>query len=168
MSPDAPAIAVRLADEGVPLRAIARATGTPSTKVYATLIEAKQDGRLLELPRDDWPPGCPRDQRALQLSRLVTENKPMLLLAVQGLFGITRTQARIVLLMVQHELVPRERVGLSTTCFNVHVTYVRRALVKFGLKVQTLWGYGYQLSPEHRREAMDLILQRAGLPSPAQ
>ena len=66
-------IAVRLADEGVPLRAIARATDIPSARLYETLTLAKMEGRLLELPRDDWPPGYPRDRRSLQLSRLVTK-----------------------------------------------------------------------------------------------
>ena len=160
------AIAVRLADEGVPLRAIARSLDTPSTRIYQTLIAARQDGRLLELPRDDWPPGCPRDQRALQLSRMMTENRAALTLAVQSLFRLTRTQARLVLLMVQHELVPRERVGLSNRCFDVHITYTRRALARFGLTVVTLWGFGYQLSALHRKAAMILILEQAGLPDP--
>jgi hypothetical protein len=30
---------------------------------------AQTTGALVELPRDDWPPGFPRYQRALQLSR---------------------------------------------------------------------------------------------------
>src|SRR3954465_15888923 len=59
--------AIRLADEGVPLRAIARATKIPSEELRTALEEARDDGRLIELPRDDWPPGFPRDQRALQL-----------------------------------------------------------------------------------------------------
>ena len=62
------AIAVRLADEGVPLRAIARATNTPSDQLRTKLREARDEGRLLDLPKEDWPPGFPRDQRALQLS----------------------------------------------------------------------------------------------------
>ena len=82
---------------------------------------------------------------------MVTENKDAMLLAVQTLFKITRTQGRLVLMMVQHELVPRERVGLSTKCFDVHITYTRRALAKFGLTIITLWGYGYQLSAADRR-----------------
>jgi hypothetical protein len=56
MDADSPcAIAIRLADEGVPLRAIARATNIPSTQLYETLTVARMDGRLLSLPRDDWP-----------------------------------------------------------------------------------------------------------------
>lgn len=164
MVPDPLPIAVRLADEGVPLRAIARATNIPSTTIYQALIEAIQDGRLLDLPRDDWPPGCPRDQRALQLSRLVAENRDMLLLAVRGLFDITPTQARLLLMLVQHELVPRERIGIPDNSFDVQLVYIRRALLRFRLRLITLWGYGYQLSGKDRQAAMELILGRAGLP----
>ena len=78
----AASIAVKLADEGVPLRAIARATAIPSATLYEVLIEARTEGRLLALPRDDWPPGCPRDQRSLQLSRLVSENPDGLMLTI--------------------------------------------------------------------------------------
>jgi hypothetical protein len=79
-------IAVRLADEGVPLRAIARAVQIPSSSLREQLHEAKSDGRLLELPCDDWPPGFPRDQRSLQLSRLMVEDRFALSLAVERLF----------------------------------------------------------------------------------
>lgn len=160
------AIAVRLADEGVPLRAIARAVNLPSTSIYETLIEAKMDGRLLDLPRDDWPPGCPRDQRALQLSRLASENREVLLIAVQRLFRLTQTQGKLMLLLVQHELVPRERVGISGNSVDVHISYIRRNLPEFGLKIITLWGYGYQFSQQDRHTARDLILAQAGLPAP--
>ena len=62
-------IALYLAIEGVPIRAIARATHIPSSELREKLLDAQSDGRLLELPHDDWPPGFPRDQRALQLCR---------------------------------------------------------------------------------------------------
>src|SRR4029077_5381528 len=89
--------AVRLADEGVPLRAIARATRIPSDELRDALYEAQQEGRLLELPRDDWPPGFPRDQRALQLSRLAVENKDALFIAVQQLFRLCKSEVPLLL-----------------------------------------------------------------------
>ncbi len=82
------AITIRLADEGVPLRAIARATDTPSDLVRERLAEAHACGRLQALPKDDWPIGYPRDQRALQLSRLEVQDSDALLLAVIEVFGL--------------------------------------------------------------------------------
>jgi hypothetical protein len=89
------AIAVRLADEGVPLRAIARATNTPSDQLRAKLREAHDEGRLLDLPKEDWPPGFPRDQRALQLSRMVTQNPEAVTLAASRVFGLTATEVSL-------------------------------------------------------------------------
>jgi hypothetical protein len=58
-------IAVAMADEGVPLRSIARVTRIPSSDLRERLRDAKDIGDLIALPSlDDWPPGFPRDQRA--------------------------------------------------------------------------------------------------------
>ncbi len=121
MDADSPCtIAIRLADEGVPVRAIARATNIPSAQLYETLTVARMDGRLLSLPRDDWPPGCPRDQRALQLSRLAAENRDSLMLAIQAIFCLTLQEARLLLLLLQHEQVSHARLdidhGVLTVC----------------------------------------------------
>jgi len=160
MEDSATAIAVRLADEGVPMRAIARATNIPSTKLYETLTLAKMDGRLVSLPRDDWPPGCPRDQRALQLSRIAAERHDQLVLAIQELFDLKPMPARLMLLLVQHERVPLERIDVGRKVFTTYVCHMRQNLHKHGLRIKTLWAYGYQLSPEHRRKAQDMILAR--------
>jgi hypothetical protein len=74
---------VALANEGVPLCAIARATRISSELLRERLRAAQTVGSLVELPRDDWPPGFPRDQRALQLSRLATRSQPELSVVMQ-------------------------------------------------------------------------------------
>jgi hypothetical protein len=38
---------------------------------------------------------------------------------------------------------------------------MRKRLEKFGIEIITLWAYGFRLSSEHRRRAMDLILAAA-------
>jgi hypothetical protein len=165
MDPVSPCvIAIRLADEGVPLRAIARATSIPSGQLYETLTIAKLEGRLLSLPRDDWPPGCPRDQRSLQLSRMAAEDRGSLMLAIQKLFELPAQPAELLLLLVQHENVPHARIDVDRKVCAVYVCTMRQSLLKHGLKIKTIWGYGYLLSQEHRRKAMDLILSRVALP----
>lgn len=158
-------IAVRLADEGVPMRAIARATSIPSTELYETLTIARMEGRLLSLPRDDWPPGCPRDQRSLQLARLVVENHDSLIIAIQELFELAPLPAKLMLLLVQHEQVPHARIDVAHKSFGVHVCKMRQRLFSHGLKIKTLWGYGYKLSAEHRSKAMEMILTRVAPPT---
>src|SRR5437899_188825 len=57
------AVAVRLADEGIPVLVIARATRLPSTEVYQALRDAISRGSILEMPHDDWPPNSLRSNR---------------------------------------------------------------------------------------------------------
>jgi hypothetical protein len=92
---DSSDVAIRLAHEGVPLRAIARAVQIPSSSLREQLHEALSDGRLLALPKDDWPVGLPREQRSLQLSRMVREDKSALSLAVGRIFSLTATEVEI-------------------------------------------------------------------------
>jgi DNA-binding response OmpR family regulator len=152
------AIVVRLADEGVPLQAIARATSTPSERLRAKLREARDEGRLLDLPREDWPPGFPRDQRALQLSRRVTQDPGAVSLAMQQIFHLTATEVSLLMALIQNANVPKERISMAHRTIDVHICRIRKALAPFGIAIATLWGYGYQLSDPHRRKAMDLIL----------
>jgi DNA-binding response OmpR family regulator len=168
---DSSDIAVRLADEGVPLRAIARAVRMPSSDLREQLHEALSDGRLLELPCDDWPPGCPKDQRALQISRMVRENREALHLVAMQLFGLTPSGARVLVKLLETERTSREvlHVALSRTSdpasdikiVDVAICSMRKRLEKFGIEIITLWAYGFRLSSEHRRRAMDLILAAA-------
>lgn len=157
-----PDIAVRLADEGVPLRAIARAIKMSSVMVRERLRLAQAAGQLLDLPRDDWPPGFPRDQRALQLSRLVTENRDQLLVAMQQIFGLTPTEISLLLVLVQHPSLLRDRINdaMPSRTVNVHMCAIRKRLEPYGIHITTLWGHGYQFSNKDRRKMMELILQR--------
>jgi DNA-binding response OmpR family regulator len=152
-------LAVRLADEGVPLRAIARATRTPSDVIREQLKEAKTNGRLLAMPRDDWPPGFPSDQRALQLSRMVVADRDAVLRAAQHLFGFTPTEFDLLMTMLQHKILLKDQItDLTPNTVHVHVCHIRQRLEPFGIEIQTLWGLGYQFIPTERRKVMALIL----------
>ena len=152
-------VAVRLADEGVPVRAIARAIKVSASELRERLCEAKFAGLLLALPHDDWPPGFPRDARALQLSRLAIEDRDVLFTAVQQVFGMTRTQGTLLLGLIHKEMVSRERDDMTVRTLDVHLCRMRQLLAPFAIKIVTLWGSGYRLSPEDRRKAMDLLSQ---------
>jgi len=154
-------VAVRLADEGVPLRAIARATGTPSDALRERLTEAKTNGILVDLPKEDWPPGFPRDQRALQLSRMVADDKAAVELALQQVFHLTSTEVGLMLLLMANPSVPKERINMVHRTIDVHICNIRRRLAPFDVSVGTLWGYGYQLTAAARQKIMELILAHA-------
>jgi hypothetical protein len=158
-------LAVRLADEGVPLRAIARACELPSEDLRIQLTEAVDAGRIVNLPKEDWPPGCPRDQRALQLNRLTARDKDLVDRAAVQVFRLTLTQAKLLLLMIQRAEVSRERVGMAGSLLSVHIHHLRKQLKRFNITIDTLWGEGYQLSAENRRKVTELLLQRAAAPA---
>jgi DNA-binding response OmpR family regulator len=158
-------VALRLADEGVPLRVIARTLHTPSDTIRRQLRAAHDTGALIDLPKEDWPPGFPRDQRALQLSRLVMEDREAVMLSVQRIFHLTSTEVALFMLLLQHPCVPKSRINLATRTIDVHVYNIRRRLIPFGIAIATLWGYGYQLSSDSRQRIMDLILARDGVPA---
>jgi hypothetical protein len=159
-------VVLRLADEGVPLRAIARAVDIPSENVRDCLYQAKHDGRLIDLPREDWPPGFPRDERALQLSRLVGRDREAITRAIGKLFGLTATETKVLLALLQLPAVARERSGMGDKSMDVHIHHLRSKLASYNISIETVWAYGYQLSTQNREAATALILRHvAALPS---
>jgi len=66
----------------------------------------------------------------------------------------------LLLLLMQHDYVPHARIDVDRKVCSVYVCLMRQKLLRHGLKIRTLWGYGYQLSQEHRRKAMELILSK--------
>jgi DNA-binding response OmpR family regulator len=161
-------IAIRLANEGVPVQAIARATGWSYADLYAQLQTAQAEGSLVDLPAVDWPAGYSREQKLLHLSHSVLNNKADLEKAIRRVFHIPPRLAQILLLLLQQPEVHRDRLaqltyattGLSNVT-SVHVSYLRSKLQKFGLTVQTVYGYGYRMPPEHQRKALNLIFNTA-------
>ncbi len=158
MSPGAPPsdFAVRLADEGVPLRAIARACRLSSDDLRQALWEAKNDGRLIALPLDEWPPGFPRETIILEMSRV---DRDLVLRAIMQLFRITAAPARLLLALLQCTMVARTRLDVGGKPMDVHAHVLRKTLKAVEVKLETLWGYGYKLSVSDRRRLTDIILR---------
>jgi hypothetical protein len=103
VAPSLSSIAVALADEGVPLHAIARVTRIPSDELRTVLAQAKDLGDIVELPHEDWPPGFPRDTRALALSRMVQENRPELCRRIAAMFRLPPIESELFLVMLQND-----------------------------------------------------------------
>jgi hypothetical protein len=158
VAPSLDTIAVALADEGVPLRAIARVTHIPSADLRERLAVAKGDGSLVAMPCEDWPIGFPRDRRIVQLARLAGK-RPQLELVVQRLFGLSPVGVRLLLTMLQREYLDKSCIaGMSARCADVHIHHLRRRLKLHDIAIETVWGRGFRLAPADRRRALDLIL----------
>jgi hypothetical protein len=152
-------IAVALADEGVPLRAIARVTRIPSADLRERLRDARDIGDLVEIPREDWPSDLSRDQRAIALSRLATRKRPELEVIVQHAFDLAPVQATLFVDLLKRERIDKNAVhGMTSSTVDVHIHHMRARLKPYGITIETLWGCGYKLEGTSRRKAMDLVL----------
>src|SRR5437868_13332838 len=83
---------IRMALEGVPVRAIARILGISSEIIRFALYTSQKSGAIVQLPRDDWPPQLPREQRVPEFAKTSIDNA-LLILNVVRLFGVTQQQA---------------------------------------------------------------------------
>jgi len=163
-------VAVRLADEGIPLRAIARALAIPSEDLRETLAEAKDAGAIVDLPRDDWPPNMSRNQRVPGLPTLAAVDDDLLLLNLVRLFKLTPQQALLLLVLLKRREVTRKQMHAAIESrrgghkeetdkkiVDVVVCKLRKRLKTFGLEIETVWAWGYVMPTEHRKKALALL-----------
>lgn len=163
-------VAVRLADEGVPVRAIVRALMLPYDEVREVLTAASERGMILSVPRDDWPPGVRRDERAPDTTPLEFEDEHMTMLTMRT-FNITPTMAKIFVgLLRRPEMtkkamhacskrdgcVPNDKDDTDIKIVDVYVCKLRKFLPQT-IPILTLWGKGYMIPPEGKVEALKLL-----------
>lgn len=170
---DAPVntVAIRLADEGVPVRAIARCLKMPCEEVYEVLKEARMSGTLIELPKDDWPVGAPRAQRST-LAGTPLANDDDLALAFARCFTVTRLESLVLALMMKRNDVTKEQIHIvieqnrlrsdqpetDIKMVDVVICHIRRKLKKHGIAIETIWATGYRFSTVERAKVMSALL----------
>ena len=145
-------IAIRLADEGVPLRAIARACRIPSSELRAQLEAAHKDGRIVDLPKEDWPPYDVRSRRT------VAEDRDQQAITLRALTGATKAEASLLLDLLLAGSLCRARYP-SPGAIDVHAHYLRKKLAPHRITVTSVHGYGYRLSPGDRERLQSMIEQ---------
>lgn len=146
---------VRLADEGVPVLALARAFRRPSDDVYGLLREARDDGRLLDLPAADWPIRGNRSERVPTTAiRRATANEiddlvPHLCVA----FRLSKQQAHFLSALLAFTSATKGRLyehickdgDAQMKLVDVVACKVRAKLREHGFEIRTIWGYGYAI-----------------------
>lgn len=164
-------IAVRLADEGVPLCAISRSLKAPSEHVREALYIAKEEGKIVSMPREDWPPNSLRATRdPMQGKKMDDED---IVFNCVRLFKVTRQQASLLSVMIRrnevskdtmHQIIENSRGSTKDDqtdpkMVDVVICNLRKRLKKTPLKdvIQTMWGCGYFMKPEDRQRALDLL-----------
>ncbi len=170
---------VRMADEGVPIGAISRIAQLPSVEFRPILHGAVTDGRLLELPREDWPPAVRRIDRVPQLSEArmakarakhTISDDDTVLLGLAEVFKATRLQAKVLLKLLRrgqctkemlHDTVEDNRGNPSEPTqgkiVQVMICHLRKKLKPFGLAIKTKHGIGYSMVVEDRRRIVELL-----------
>jgi hypothetical protein len=162
-------IAVRLADEGVPLCAIGRSFKVPSEQVRDALYSAKELGQLIDMPREDWPPNSLRNTRDPMQGRKMDDED--IVLNCVRLFKVTRQQAFLLSVLIRRNEVSKETMHqiieqsrgpdkdnqTDPKMVDVVICNLRKKLKKTPLKIETMWGCGYFMKPDMRKLALELL-----------
>lgn len=162
-------IAVRLADEGVPVRAIVRALLLSYDEVVETLKGAAAQGTILSIPRDDWPPGTRRDERAPDTIPLEFEDDHMTMLAMRRI-KLSPAMARMFIALLRRPEMTKNALHLccqrddaaerpeptDIKIVDVFVCKIRK-LLPADIKIGTLWGRGYFIDAESKQRAYELL-----------
>lgn len=172
LKPFADAVAIRLADEGIPVRAIARATRVPSDEVYDLLKDAVATGMLVDLPKDDWPVGSSRSSRTV-FNGTSLETEDALKVACARCFKATRLEAAILALLLKRNEATKQQLHLvieqnrpsanrdetDPKMVDVIICHLRKKLRPHSIEIETVWGIGYLIPLAGRELAIRLLIQ---------
>lgn len=160
---------VRMAVEGIPVRAAARCTKIPSDVIRGIFTEALTYGDIAQMPRDDWSPQLTRAQRIPEFAKTGVDDA-ILILNVVRLFGVTQQQACLLLVLIKRREVtrkmlhgviesrrPHPKVETEPKIVDVVICKLRKKLEPLGLKIETVWSCGYFMSAEHRKKALAML-----------
>ena len=163
-------LAERFADEGVPVRAMARAFKQTAEAVREAVSLAIHAGRIVQMPRDDWPVGQARHDRSPSFMRQNRMDDENLIFTCIRLFKITRLQASFLAVLINRNEVSKETLhqviesrrppGKEETdpkMVDVVICLLRQRLKPFNLKINTLWACGYYIEPVQRKQILEMV-----------
>lgn len=162
-------IAIRFANEGVPIAAISRSMQQESSGLREVLHEAIDQGKLLAMPKEDWPPGSdPHDRLPVQFQ--INLDDDFLKVHIMKTFKLTRLRAKLFCKLLRSGLVTKE---VLHTCVeenrgfreettdikivDVVICHMRKQLKHHGIFIDTVWGVGYCMSDDMRKRAIDIL-----------
>lgn len=167
-------IAVRLADEGVPIKAMARSLMVPYADIIETIKDAKDHGLVLTIPRDDWPIGTRRSDRIPDALQIAME-EPQLALIAGRVFSLGPSIARMFAVMLRRDEMTKDALhrnsqgeagakgdGSAIKTVDVHIHKLRTKLKPHDITITTIWGRGYYIPKESKQIAFQIM----GLPPP--
>ena len=164
-------LAERFADEGVPIRAMARAFKQTTDAIRYAVEEAIYKGRIVQMPRDDWPVGQARNDRTPSFVRTNKIGDEDLIMTCKRLFNVTRLQGALLSVLLNRNEVSKETMHqiiesrrrtpgkeeTDTKMVDVVIWNLRRRLKPFNYTIHTLWACGYFMPPAQRKEILELV-----------
>lgn len=168
------AVAVRLADEGIPVRAIARALHIPSDEIYDVLRDARDQGQIVELPKDDWPPGSTRATRTV-FTGTPLEQEEALRGACSRFFRATPLETAMLATLLRRDQITKEQLHMvieqnrptpgqdetNPKMVDVMICKLRKKLRPHDVTIETMWGTGYLIPAADRDRAFQLLIPGA-------
>lgn len=169
---DGATVAVRLADEGIPIRAIARALHIPSGELYEMLNDAIAVGTIVELPKDDWPVGSQRTSRTVFYGTPL-EHETALVCACARTFKTSPLEAAMLALLLRrneatkdqlHTVIEQNRPTMGKEpvdqkMVDVMICKLRKKIKPHGVTIDTMWGIGYHMTSENRERCSALLMK---------
>lgn len=162
-------IAVRLADEGVPIKAMARSLFVSYAEIVQHLKEAMDHGMILTIPRDDWPIGSRREDRVPDALPLEMPDTQMALLAGR-VFHLGPALARMFTVMLRRAEMTKQALHSATQgeagtkggdahikTVDVQIHKLRQKLTPHGIVIETIWGRGYFVPKESKAFAFKIM-----------
>jgi hypothetical protein len=149
---------------------MARALKQTTDAVRETVQEAIANGRIVQMPKDDWPVGQSRDDRTPTFIRQNRMDDESLIFSCIRLFHVTRLQASLLAVLIvrnevskdtMHQIIESRRTpGKEETdpkMVDVVICHLRKRLKPFNLKINTLWACGYYMEPPQRKTILEMV-----------
>lgn len=163
-------LAVRAANEGVPIAAIARIIQTPFDQVSQHLKYALDCGKIGQMPKPDWPPNAPWGDRLPSVPR--TAHSDDTEFQCKKVFKMTKLEAAFMMVLLRHDCIEKEKLhgvvedqrakrqtrpdnqeATDPKMVDVIICKLRKKLrdVDPTLVLTTSWGSGYYFEPPVKR-----------------
>lgn len=167
-------LAVRCANEGIPIAAIARVLQSPFEYISQCLTHARKLGAITEVPKPDWPTGTTSNTRSPTLSGFVADVE----FTCRKTFRLTNLEAGFLVVLLRMAHADKEKLRLvieqqrATRQFrpdkqevsdpkmvDVMICKLRKKLkaIDPALVIRTNWGKGYYLEQDVKDRILTLI-----------
>ena len=168
-SPIRTGIAIRMADEGIPFRAIQRVLQMQEEDLRDDLELAVYHGKLEAIPVFDWPRDSTRLNRRPLSSPIFSSELSYSM--ISSTFRLTRDQSVIFEQLLRHEVCTKGLLyaALATEgdpkIVDVHLCNIRKRLSAHPeIEISTIWGVGYSMPRTSASYAKRLIQSRFEIP----